>query len=141
MVTNSVELGLNLLWLAASVGLGALLLVSRRKAMSGEYVHSHSTAWISYLILVAMLFPVISMTDDLQAMVVPADSEQIVRRCETFAPGHAPVHLHGTLFFPSRNVSFALVPNASPLETVQDIHPVHCLYRQTTQGRAPPIAG
>ena len=99
------ELLLNLLWLAASVALGALLLKSRgrRGGVSHDYVHSHSTAWISYLVLVAMLFPVISMTDDLQAMVTPTDSEQIVRRFEAVALGHSPVHLHTALFLPVRD--------------------------------------
>lgn len=142
MVINSVELVLNLLWLAASVGLGLFLLASRGrcKAMHGDYVHAHATAWISYLILVAMLLPVISMTDDLQAMVAPTDGERIVRRCEGCAPGHAPVHFHGALLFQVRNLSFAPLPYASPLEAVRYFYPFQCSYRLTTQGRAPPIA-
>lgn len=108
--------------------------------MHREYVYPHSIAWISYLILVAMLLPVISMTDDLQAMIVPTDGEQIVRRCEAFAPGYAPVHFHGTLFFQVRNLSFAPLPHASPLEAVRYLHLFDYSYRQTTQGRAPPVA-
>ena len=108
--------------------------------MPREYVHPHSIAWISYLILVAMLLPVISMTDDLQAMIVPTDGEQIVRRCEAFAPGHAPVQLHGALFFQVRNLSFAPLPHANPLEVVRHFHLFRRSYRQTTQGRAPPTA-
>ncbi len=146
MITNSVELLLNLLWLAASVILGVILLKSRgrREAMSEEYVHPHATAWISYLILVAMLLPVISMTDDLMAMVAPSDSDRIVRRCEAFVTGHAPapapVHgIHGTLFFPIRDVSLLPVFAASPLEAVLILHSFYRFYRQSTQGRAPPI--
>lgn len=137
------ELLLNLSWLAASAILGILLLESRgrREAVSAEYVHSHSAAWISYLILVAMLLPVISMTDDLQAMVTPADGEQIARRLEAAVPGHSPVHLHETMFLPVRNVLFAPVRDAGPLKAVRDFHASYRSYRQTIQGRAPPVAG
>lgn len=134
------ELLLNLLWLAASVSLGVVLLRSRsrRRGASEGYVHSHSAAWVSYLILVAMLLPVISMTDDMQAMVTPRDSEQIVRRIEASLPGHSPVHLYGTVFLHVRTVWLAPVFEACPLETVRNFHPSYCWHRQTTQGRAPP---
>ena len=137
------ELLLNLSWLAASVALGILLLRSRgrREAASAEYVYSHSAAWISYLILIAMLLPVISMTDDLQAMVTPTDGEQIVRRLETSIPGHFPVPLHGAVFFPVRGSWFAPIPDNSLFEVGLSLCPSDCLYRSTTQGRAPPIAG
>ncbi len=137
------ELLLNLSWLAASAILGILLLESRgrRKAVSAQYIHSHSAAWISYLILVAMLLPVISMTDDLQAMVTPTDGEQIARRYEAPVPSHFPVHLHGAVFFPVRSGSFAPVPDASPFEADLYLCPSDRFSRQTTQDRAPPIAG
>ena len=143
ITTNSVELLLNLLWLAASVILGVILLKSRgrREAMSQEYVHPRSTVWISYLILVVMLLPVISMTDDMMTMVAPSDSDRIARRCEGFVSGHAPApfhRIHETLFFPARDVSLPPVLAASTLESVQVLHCSYCFYRQSTQGRAPP---
>ena len=142
MVSNSMELVLNLVWLAASVGLGVLLVVSRSKcrAMHGNTVHAHTAAWISYLILVAMLLPAISMSDDLHAMIVPRDGEQVVRRCEAFSPGHAPVQLHGAIFFQVRNLSFAPLPHAMRLEVVRYFHPFCFSDRRTSQGRAPPIS-
>jgi hypothetical protein len=112
----------------------------KRRAACSDYVHPHSTAWISYLILIAMLLPVISMTDDLQAMVTLTDGEQIARRLEVSIPGHSPVQLHDTMFFPVRYVLFAPVPDAGPLELTWDFHPSYCAYRQTTQGRAPPFS-
>jgi hypothetical protein len=135
-----VELLLNLLWLAASASLGVLLLNSRsrRVGASEDRIHSHSSAWISYVILVSMLLPAISMTDDMQAMVTPKDSEQIVRRIEAAVPGHSPVPLHGTVFLHVRSVWLAPVFEARPLEIVRDFHPSYCWHRQTTQGRAPP---
>jgi hypothetical protein len=137
------ELLLNLLWLSASVILGVLLLKSRgrHRVASFDYIHSHSTAWICYLILIAMLLPVISMTDDLQSMVTLTDGEQIVRRLEISIPGHSPVHLHETMFLPVRNVLFAPVRDAGPLEARRESRTCYCSYRQTIQGRAPPVAG
>ncbi|MGC1871337.1 MAG: hypothetical protein WA700_10300 [Acidobacteriaceae bacterium] len=132
------ELLLNLLWLATSASLGVALLYSRRGVASEGYVHSHSAAWVSYLILVAMLLPVISMTDDLQAMVTPTDGEQIVRRIESAVPGHPPVHLHRTVFLEVQRVWVAPMFETRPLESVQVLHPSHCWHWQATQGRAPP---
>ncbi|MGH9616292.1 MAG: hypothetical protein ACRD28_06075 [Acidobacteriaceae bacterium] len=93
------------------------------------------------MILIAMLLPVISMTDDLQAMVTPTDGEQIVRRFEVSANGHFHLHLHPTMSLPVRNSSFAPLPDAGPLGPVQDFYPSYRLHRQTIQGRAPPVAG
>ena len=140
IITTSVELLLNLLWLAASASLGVLLLNSRgrRGVASEDRIHSYSAAWISYLVLIAMLLPVISMTDDLQAIVTPTDGEQIVRRMEAAVPGHSPIHLHPTVFLQARSAWLAPVFEARPLEAVQNLHPSYCWYRQTTQGRAPP---
>ncbi|MGA8287604.1 MAG: hypothetical protein WB950_02810, partial [Acidobacteriaceae bacterium] len=132
------ELLLNLLWLAASLSLAVLLHNSRgrRGVASQNYVHSHSVAWISYLVLVAMLLPVISMTDDLWAMTTPTDGEQIVRRIESAAPGHSPVHLHRTSFLQVRSVWPEPMIETCPLEAVRNFHSSCSWHRQTMQGRA-----
>lgn len=142
MMTNSVELALNTFWLAASVCLGVVLVLSRNRCRTKreDPLHSHATACISYLILVAMLLPVISMNDDLQAMVVPKDGEQIVRRCEGFAPSHASVNLHVAPLIQTRNLSFAPLSHFTSLGTIPYFHLYRCSYRQTTRDRAPPIA-
>lgn len=134
------ELLLNLLWLAASATVGVLFLNERgwRFGESNEKTHSNAAAWVSYLILVAMLLPVISMTDDLHAVVTPADGEQIVRRIEATVPGHSLVHFHQTPFLQVRSVWLAPVFEACPLETVRDSFPSYYWHRQTPQGRAPP---
>lgn len=142
IINTSVELLLNLLWLAASVSLGFLLLNSRgrRRIASEDYIRSHSAAWVSYLVLIAMLLPVISMTDDLQAMVTPADGEQIVRRMEAAVPGHSPIHLHPTVFLQARSAWLAPVSESRPLEAVRNFYPAYSCHQRTTQGRAPPVA-
>lgn len=142
IITTPVEFLLNLLWLAASVSLGVALFRSRglRSVASKDCIHAHSAAWVSFLVLIAMLLPVISMTDDLLAMVTPADGEQIVRRMEAAVPGHSPVHLHPTVFLPARSAGLAPMFEARPLESVREFHPSYCWCRQTTQGRAPPVS-
>jgi hypothetical protein len=135
-----VELLFNLLWLAASASLGGFLLYSRgrRGLASKDRVHSHSAAWVSYAILIAMLLPVISMTDDMQAMATSTDGEQIARRIEAAVPGHSPVHPHSTVFLPMRRVWLAPVFENLPLEAVPAFHPSYGWNLQTSQGRAPP---
>ena len=134
------ELLFNLLWLAASASLGGFLLYSRsrRGIASKDRIHPHSAAWVSYVILIAMLLPVISMTDDMQAMATSTDGEQIARRIEAAVPGHSPVHLHRTVFLPVRSVWLAPVFENLSLQAVPEFHPSYRCHRQTTQGRAPP---
>lgn len=83
------ELLLNLTWLVVSASLGALLLASRRQceAAQQDSFHSRSIAWISYFVLIALLLPVISMTDDRMAMVASSDGERITRRYQTHVSG------------------------------------------------------
>jgi hypothetical protein len=135
-----VELLLNLTWLALSIALGVLLVASRSKheAASGRCVHTRSTAWISYLVLIALLLPAISMTDDLMAMVAPADGEQITRRYDATAVGHHPVHFHVDLFHVVRD------PSISPLSCIENLKSTPAFQsffpppRRLARGRAPP---
>jgi hypothetical protein len=137
-----VELLLNILWLAASLMLGGVLLYSRsrREAVSANSPRPHSAAWVFYLILIAMLLPIISMTDDLQAMVTPADGEQISRRFEAAVPNHTPVHFHPTVFLQPHSIWFAPVIESHLLDAGQVVYSCQFLPRQSIQGRAPPIA-
>jgi hypothetical protein len=93
------ELFLNLTWLAVTTLLFALLISSRHgtKRAPGKWTHSHATAWMSCLVLAALLLPAISMTDDLMAMAARADGEQVARRFETSARHHSAV-LYCALF-------------------------------------------
>lgn len=83
------ELLLNLAWAAFSLSLLVLWLASLRNGTS-------STDWrviIAFALLVVLLFPVISMTDDLAAINNPAEAEHIFRRSV------APL-LHGSAISP-----------------------------------------
>lgn len=105
------ELSLNLAWLAISVGLGAVFLVSRSRneALRQKCTYRRATACVAYLLLVAFLLPAISMTDDMMAMTAPTDGEQVVRRYEAATASHLPVvlrvaglfHVAGTASVPA----------------------------------------
>lgn len=79
-----VELFLNLVWMATSIVLIVGWIWSIRKG----HIQFEWTALIALALLILILFPVISMTDDLTAMNVPAEVEHTMRRSETpLAPG------------------------------------------------------
>lgn len=126
---------LNFAWLAISIALAVLLLASRR----ARGTSSISTVWLTYLVLIAMLLPVISMTDDLMAMVAPTDGEQIARRYEVApnAPQHHPAP-HFAIFHPipkfSCPMNFSGWLEASPL-TCEFLSPAY--FR--VSDRAPPM--
>jgi hypothetical protein len=71
-----VELFLNIVWLSVSILLVGLCVRSIR--------HGHTklswSAAVALCLLLVLLFPVISMTDDLQAMTAPAEVEHVMRR-------------------------------------------------------------
>jgi hypothetical protein len=71
-----VELFLNIVWLSVSILLVSLCAHSIR--------HGHTklswSAAVALCLLLVLLFPVISMTDDLQAMTAPAEVEHVLRR-------------------------------------------------------------
>lgn len=135
------ELFLNFMWLTLSLVLGALLIASRsgRGTEPRRWMHSHATAWMSYLILIALLLPVISMTDDMMAVATRADSEQIARRFEGPAIGQHHVVHHRVLFVDAGK------PVPPPLRFIEflRIRPA-CKFHfslplQCFQGRAPPL--
>ena len=75
------ELLLNLVWLLISAAIFAGLALSlRRERQRGFEEHaSPYLRYISALVLVFILLPVISMTDDLHAMPMMAEGERAVR--------------------------------------------------------------
>ncbi len=134
------ELLLNLTWLTLSVALGVLLVASRSrcKAMFGQCAYTRSTAWISYVILIALLLPAISMTDDLVAMVAPSDGEQILRRYEASVTGYHHHAIIGALFHAGRDGSAVPLVCTGRLETTPTFHLFTLPPVRQTRGRAPP---
>ncbi len=136
------ELLLNLTWLAISATLGVLLLASRPgcEVVSGKCAYARSTAWLSYFILIALLLPAISMTDDMMAMVAPADGEQIARRYEVSAGGQRNVDFHVALFCVVPDVSYMRLVCIGVQEVIPSSRAFCLSTRQHTRDRAPPVA-
>ena len=137
------ELLLNLTWLVIASALGVLLFASRTKceSMSGKCVYTRSSAWMCYLILIALLLPAISMTDDMMAMVAPTDGEQIARRYEVSAGGQHHAGLHVALFQVVRDGPHAALAFLGNLETIPSLDVFAFSPRQLPQDRAPPSVG
>jgi predicted ferric reductase len=85
-----VELLLNLVWMAVSLFLIGGWIWSIRKG----YIEFEWAALVALVLLIVILFPAISMTDDLMAMNMPIEVEHAMRRSE--AP-LAPVAVLGLL--------------------------------------------
>lgn len=73
-----VELFLNLVWMAVSISLVAGWIWSIRKG----HIEFEWVTLIAIVLLIVILFPAISMTDDLVAMNMPAEVEHVMRRSE-----------------------------------------------------------
>ena len=73
---SEVELFLNVVWLSVSI---LLVILCARSIRHGNTKLSWS-AGVALCLLLVLLFPVISMTDDLQALTAPAEVEHMMRR-------------------------------------------------------------
>jgi hypothetical protein len=74
----NVELLLNLLWLSISLA----LIVTWAKAVRCGATKQSWSAYVALALLLVLLLPVISMTDDLVAMDRPTELEHVLRRSE-----------------------------------------------------------
>ena len=102
------EFALNLVWFLVSLGLGLGLFASRRSRARGAGRPMPGWAlWTGYVVLVALLLPAISMSDDLLAIVAPAEGEQIARRYDAPRQILAPVTQHHVLLYRAPRVLLA----------------------------------
>jgi hypothetical protein len=77
-----VELFFNLLWLALSSLLLGLWLLRRNRWTDDSLRSSVGIQLIALALLIVVLLPVVSLTDDLQACTMPAESEHLSRRSD-----------------------------------------------------------
>jgi hypothetical protein len=75
-----VEVFFNLVWVAVSVALFAVWLTALRQERKQSRLPAVGTQIVALAILVVILLPVISLTDDLQAVNTPAEAEHLFRR-------------------------------------------------------------
>jgi hypothetical protein len=113
------ELSLNLAWIA----LGALMFCSWLR-FSPRAGSSRRMQFVALAVLVLILFPVISVTDDLQAAQNPAETDTCLRRdCEcphhhSIIPGIAaiPVPVFAGLSFTSQHAAIPGSPRAPSID-------------------------
>lgn len=74
------ELFSNLLWLALSSLLLGLWLLRRNRWTDESLRSSLGVQFVALALLIVVLLPVVSLTDDLQACTIPVESEHLARR-------------------------------------------------------------
>jgi len=89
---NSVEVLSNLAWVAIAVFLWGFWLADRRRAHDGALLPRTGAQLIALAMLTAILLPVISVTDDLQASHNPAEVERACSRTDQHAFLYSGMH-------------------------------------------------
>ena len=86
------EVIFNLLWLAISVLMAGIWLL--RRARGTDLVrHSIGVQLIALALLIVILLPVVSLTDDLHAPALLTESGQLLRRCDFQIIGDLAMHI------------------------------------------------
>lgn len=81
------ELFSNLVWLAISALLLGFWLTHRNRWEDDSLRSSLAVQFVALALLIVVLLPVVSLTDDLQACTLPAESEHLSRRSDFQAIG------------------------------------------------------
>jgi hypothetical protein len=77
-----VELIFNLLWLTLSVGIFGFWIWSQRRWADRSLRATTRIQIMALAVLIVILLPVVSLTDDLQACAAPAEMEHLIRRID-----------------------------------------------------------
>lgn len=86
------EIFFNLLWLALSSLLLGLWLFHRGHSADESLRSRAGVQFIALALLIVVLLPVVSLTDDLQACTMPAESEHLSRRGDLQAVADFTLH-------------------------------------------------
>lgn len=130
----------NLLWLALSVALLCFWLWSQRRWADTSLRASTRMQIMALAILIVILFPVVSLTDDLQACTAPAEAEHLTRRGDL--QSHADSPLHTAAIVVAALLSF---PRASRFQTISHLSPAMEIvtpsenYLSIVGNRPPPV--
>ena len=81
------EILLNLIWVALSAALSVFWLLRRAPNARDGHSVSLKKQLVSLAVVFLILLPVVSLTDDLQASIAPAEVEHACRRGDAL-PGH-----------------------------------------------------
>ena len=90
---TTVELFFNLLWLAISVLMVGLWLLRTARGTNDPVRHSIGVQLVALALLIVILLPVVSLTDDLHATALLAESDHVFRRGDLQAVGDLALHL------------------------------------------------
>ncbi len=82
----------NLLWVAVTILLGAAWFANRRNSGAKSLLPAIGVQLVALAVLAAILLPVISLTDDLQANTNPAETERVTRRGDLQLSPDQPLH-------------------------------------------------
>ncbi len=111
------ELLFNLLWVGLSIGLIGLWLLSRRRWQDDALRPGSHIQIAALAIVIVILLPVVSLTDDLLACTAPAEVEHLVRRDLL---DHVDNDLQAASIVAAALVS---LQNASELQTISKLRP------------------
>jgi len=134
------ELLCNLVWLAVAIALWSFWFARRRRAKTAAILPAIAVQLISLAALTAILLPVISITDDLQAANNPAEVERSagkrdhlfsIQQADHGAPGIVPLVV--SILRPSLPMRFSLLP-------VDTAIPAHGTAHLLTRWSRPPPA-
>lgn len=130
----------NMLWLALSAALLCFWLWSQRRWADTSLRASTRLQIMALAILIVILFPVVSLTDDLQACTAPAEAEHLMRRGDLQA--HADSTLHTAWIVAAALLSFH---QASGFQTICHLSPAMEIvtpsedYLSIVGNRPPPV--
>jgi len=134
-----VELLLNLAWAAVVVGFCGIWLAGRRCWREASLLPAVCVQLIALAMLSAILLPVISVTDDLQACQNPAEVERTVTRNDHhLCPDHSPHSLPVALALLVACLHASSLPAITNLTTNESWSHQQAVYLRALWSRPPP---
>lgn len=112
------ELFFNLLWLALSTVLVTCWLCDRENWKNRSFRPTTQTQIVALLVLLVVLLPAVSLTDDLQACTTPVETEHVIRRVDLLPVASS--SLHQAVMVVATLLSFE---RAASLQTLASVAP------------------
>jgi uncharacterized membrane protein len=131
----------NLLWLGLSFALLGFWFWSQRRWADASLRTSTRMQVMALAILIVILLPVVSLTDDLQACTAPAEAEHLTRRGDLQAHADSPLHTASIVV-----ATLLSVHQASGFKTLAHLSPAIEIvtssegYLSIVGNRPPPLA-
>lgn len=130
---------LNLVWALLAALMFGLWLRFAPSTCLNRRADSRRMQFVALAALILLLFPVISVTDDLQAIQKPAETDSCQRRDHVCVTPHSITHAVGALPPPAfAGLSFAFIPITAPGSLLTPVVANPAL--APIQNRPPPVA-